>query len=53
MMLWTTEANPVRAWYERLGGAVIDTKPWGGNPYYGVEVNEVAYGWDDIEILFR
>jgi GNAT superfamily N-acetyltransferase len=51
LMLWTTEANPVRAWYEHLGGALIGTKAWGGNPYYGVDVNEVAYGWADIEDL--
>jgi ribosomal protein S18 acetylase RimI-like enzyme len=49
IMLWTIAGNPVRLWYERLGGvhfsekrSMIDT----------TEVFSVGYGWPEIEVLF-
>ncbi len=47
-MLWTLRDNPVRAWYERLGGQLV------GEKVYEVDgrlITEVAYGWPDIHPL--
>lgn len=51
LMLWTLGPNPVRAWYERLGGQLLAEKPWDGNEEFGQSITEVAYGWRDIEAL--
>lgn len=48
VMLWTLKANPVREWYERLGGALIGEKSFQVDER---EVTEVAYGWSDIAAL--
>lgn len=48
LMLWTIEGNPVRALYERLGGALD------GEKSYAVDnrtVTEVAYAWKNIDEL--
>jgi len=48
VMLWTLKNNPVRVWYEKLGGRLL------GEKNYEVEawvINELAYGWDDISML--
>ena len=50
--LWlsTLAGNPVKAWYERLGGAPI------GELRYMVdetEIVEIKYGWSDIELLLQ
>ena len=46
MTLWTLEQNPVRGWYERLGGQVIGRKCYDVD---GWDVVEIAYGWTDME----
>lgn len=49
-MLWTLRGNPVRAWYERLGGIFL------GEKHFQVderEIEEVAYGWSQIELLIH
>jgi GNAT superfamily N-acetyltransferase len=48
MIVWTLEASPFRAFYERLGGRRLGVKD--------VEIDEVsyvgvAYGWDDLAAL--
>jgi GNAT superfamily N-acetyltransferase len=48
VMLWTLEGNPVRAWYERLGGKLIGEKSYDVDDW---RVREVAYGWEDIAAL--
>jgi hypothetical protein len=48
MMLWTLQGNPVRQWYERLGGALIGEQSFEVDDW---EVTEVAYGWPDIAAL--
>jgi GNAT superfamily N-acetyltransferase len=48
VMLWTLEKNPVRDWYERLGGQVIGRKNYEVD---GWDVVEVAYGWADIKTV--
>ncbi|MEW5871546.1 MAG: GNAT family N-acetyltransferase [Chloroflexota bacterium] len=51
MMLWVLEQNPARAFYQRLGGELIGEK----QTHLGegdVSVQEVAYGWPEIETLF-
>ena len=48
MMLWTLEGNPVRAFYERLGGALAGAKEYDVDD---IHVTEVAYRWDDIDTL--
>jgi GNAT superfamily N-acetyltransferase len=48
MLVWVLEANPSRAFYERLGGV-----PAGQEPITIANLNlvEVAYGWPDIRAL--
>lgn len=46
VMLWTLEKNPIRGWYERLGGQVIGRKNYEVD---GWDVVEVAYGWADMK----
>lgn len=48
MMLWTLEGNPVRAFYERLGGTLAGTKRYDVDD---IKVTEVAYLWNDIDQL--
>jgi nicotinamidase-related amidase/GNAT superfamily N-acetyltransferase len=47
-MLWTLQGNPIRQWYERLGGELIGEKrDW----WDDWEMVEVAYGWRDLPAL--
>jgi len=48
VVLWTLKANPVRAWYERLGGKPIAEKSWQVD---GWEIVEVAYGWPTHHLM--
>ena len=51
LMLWVLEANPARAWYERLGGHLIGRQYINlGDEGQPVTACEVAYGWPDIGI---
>jgi len=44
VMLWTLKGNPVRCWYEKLGGKYLGEKVWMLDDF---AVHEVAYGWED------
>ncbi|HEX9013887.1 MAG TPA: GNAT family N-acetyltransferase [Anaerolineaceae bacterium] len=48
MLVWALSANPTRAFYEKMGGVLVDQKEilLGGSNY-----TEVAYGWRDIRLL--
>ena len=46
-MLWTLLSNPARRWYERLQGQLIDKKSYQVD---GMDVVEVAYGWESIPV---
>lgn len=49
MLLWVLADNTGgRRFYERLGGRVLREKPL---EIFGVTVNELAYGWDDLATL--
>lgn len=48
VMLWTLHGNPVRHWYERLGGRLLGEKSFEVD---GWLITEVAYGWEDILVL--
>ncbi len=48
VMLWTLKGNPIRKWYERLGGEFLGEKQ---DTIQGWTVVEVAYGWEDIGLL--
>lgn len=48
LMLWTLERNPIRRWYEQLGGTLVARKQY---EIDGTEIVEVAYGWPSIEPL--
>jgi ribosomal protein S18 acetylase RimI-like enzyme len=48
LILWTIEGNPVRAFYERLGGALVGEKSYDVDD---VTVTEVAYSWNNIDEL--
>jgi len=45
VMLWTLRENPVRGWYEQLGGKVLGEKRYDVDDR---EIVEIAYGWADI-----
>jgi ribosomal protein S18 acetylase RimI-like enzyme len=53
LMLWTLAQNPSRSLYERLNGQLLAEKDWGGNEDFGVIVQEVAYGWLNIDQLIK
>lgn len=48
VMLWALEGNPIRRWYERLGGQRLGEKRFQVD---GWEIVEVAYGWGRISAL--
>jgi len=48
VMLWTLKGNPIRCWYEQLGGELIDERQMDID---GWEVREVAYGWRSLADL--
>lgn len=48
VMLWTLQGNPVRQWYERLGGKLLGEKRY---PVEDWEMIEIAYGWETISSL--
>ena len=48
VMLWTLKGNPVRQWYERLGGRFLGEKRFQVD---GWDIVEVAYGWGTIAAL--
>jgi len=51
MLLWVLEANaPARTFYEALGGVVVRKQPI---EVGGVTLPEVAYGWDNLELLLK
>ena len=45
MLVWVLEDNPSRRFYEKMGGRAVDHKII---KIAGKELNEVAYGWEDI-----
>jgi ribosomal protein S18 acetylase RimI-like enzyme len=48
-MLWVLADNPTRGFYEHLGGQEIKRKIV---PIAGVELPEIAYGWQDLRAFF-
>lgn len=48
VMLWTLQGNPVRRWYERLGGEMLGEKRYLVGDW---EIVEIAYGWETISSL--
>lgn len=50
LMLWTLEGNPVRAWYARLNGKLVDSKSY---EVAEMKITEVAYLWNDIDALIQ
>lgn len=50
LMLWTIKENPVRAFYERLGGALIGEKSYDVDD---MTVTKVAYGWKNMNELIE
>ncbi len=50
LMLWTIKENPVRAFYERLGGELVGEKSYDVDE---MKVTEVAYSWKNIGELIE
>lgn len=50
VMLWTLKDNPVRPWYERLGGQWLGEKTY---PVGDWIIVEAAYGWKPLTTLLR
>lgn len=48
VMLWTLQKNPIREWYEKLGGKLIAEKSFAVDDW---TIVEVAYGWEDLGSL--
>jgi len=48
MLVWVLAENPSRAFYDALGGIVVNSKMI---EIGGRELQEVAYGWSDIHPL--
>ena len=53
LTLWVLDKNPARSFYERLGGRRFGEKPWVNNDEFGLDIQEIAYGWPDITSLLR
>ena len=53
LMLWVMAANPARGFYEHLGGRELARRrvAIGREATGAFEIDEVAYGWDDIGAL--
>ncbi len=49
MMLWTLQDNPSRAFYEQLGGNIVDKRIINRG---GKELQQIAYAWEDITLIF-
>ena len=48
VMLWTLKGNPIRRWYEKLGGQFLGEKTY---PVDDWDIVEVAYGWKPLTVL--
>ncbi|WP_084243656.1 GNAT family N-acetyltransferase [Planomicrobium okeanokoites] len=48
MLVWVLEENPSRGFYEKMGGKKVDRKTL---TISGKVLNEIAYGWEDIDLL--
>jgi ribosomal protein S18 acetylase RimI-like enzyme len=48
IMLWTLQRNPIRSWYEKIGGILIGKKL---HDVEGWEIIDVAYGWSQLANL--
>ncbi len=49
MMLWTLERSTSKSFYARIGGRIVGRREAtiGAN-----EVTDLAFGWDDVKVLF-
>jgi L-amino acid N-acyltransferase YncA len=50
LLIWVLADNPSRAFYEALGGQLVQEKPI---EIGGVKLREVAYGWKNIQPLAK
>ena len=48
MLVWVLENNPYRAYYDTLGGKVVDKKE-----HENLKLSVVAYGYDDLKELLK
>ena len=46
--LWVLADNPACFFYEKLGGKRIKDKSWVNNQFFGTDIKEIAYGWQNI-----
>jgi len=51
LFLWVLVGNPACSFYEKLGGKRIAKKPWQNNKFFGTNIYEIAFGWEDIQII--
>ncbi len=50
LVVWVLDGNPARFFYEALGGKIIARR---NGSMGGAEIEEVAYGWEDIRELIE
>lgn len=48
MLIWVLEENHSRGFYEKMGGKEVDRKTL---TISGKELTEIAYGWEDVDLL--
>ncbi len=48
VMLWTLKANPVRHWYEKLGGQFLGERTSEVDEW---DITSVAYGWKPLLVI--
>ena len=48
LFVWVARDNPSRAFYEAMGGRLVRERR---AELFGQQIDEVAYGWDDIAAL--
>ncbi|RAZ81331.1 GNAT family N-acetyltransferase [Planococcus halotolerans] len=48
LLVWVLEENPSRAFYEKMDGKEVDRKTLSIS---GKKLTEIAYGWEDINLM--
>lgn len=50
LLVWVISRNPSRGFYARMGGRLLGASTFN---IHGQDIEESAYGWDDLSVLLR
>ncbi len=53
LVVWVLKGNPALDFYQKLGGELAGRKAWVNNAYFGVNVEELAVGWRNLDVFCR